>query len=161
QRGSGNALQWELGFGAPGPDLARVRAGDRVWVTSDPAQQVAAEKLVRSEPEGRIALAFTVAGEAGGALPGRGRAGAVRAEARSESTLQQARGHGLDEALLRDKLGGLGGTPFRLGSLDLTSLQAGLHLPPGELKDLRRALTAELLPQIERGPVRAVARDPV
>src|SRR5690606_34307441 len=28
---------WRLRFGRPGPDLARVAPGQRVWVTSDPA----------------------------------------------------------------------------------------------------------------------------
>src|SRR6185369_17228709 len=82
QRGRGGASEWELGFGEPGPDLARVRAGDRVWVTGDPAQQVAAEKIVRApEPEGRIAVAFSVTGEAGQSLRVVARAGTFTAGA--------------------------------------------------------------------------------
>ncbi|HET6198672.1 MAG TPA: U32 family peptidase, partial [Acetobacteraceae bacterium] len=150
QRGRGGVIEWELGFGEPGPDLARVRAGDRVWVTGDPAQQVAAEKIVRApEPEGRIAVAFSVAGEAGRPLRVVARAGTFVANAESESALQPARGRGLDDALLREKLGGLGGTPFRLEALDCSALGTGLHVPPGELKELRRQLVADLLPQVE------------
>lgn len=58
--------------------------------------------------------------------------------------------------MLRDKLAAFGGTPFSLSRLDVDGLQPGLHLPPAELKELRRQLVATLLPQLERGPSRAV-----
>lgn len=40
---------WVLGFGSRGLDLERVARGQRVWLTSDPAVQVAT-----GEPEGRV-----------------------------------------------------------------------------------------------------------
>jgi putative protease len=75
--------------------------------------------------------------------------------------LERSASRGLDEALLREKLGAFGGTPFRLAKLDLSALESGLHLPVSELKALRRALASELLPQLERGPTREVAREAV
>ncbi len=146
-----------LGFGTPGPDLARVRPGDRVWVTADPARAAADEKQARGpEPEGRVPVALTVAGAAGEPLRVVLGSGPHQAVASSTTPLQPARARGLDEALLRDKLGAFGGTPFRLQELDASALQPGLHLPPAALKELRRALVAALLPQVERGVERAI-----
>jgi putative protease len=150
-----------LRFGQPGPELARVRAGDRVFVTSDGALAAAAEKLVRAaEAEGRVPLALVVRGVAGTPLLATATANGAMATAQSRSALAPATGRGLDDALLRDKLGAFGGTPFALASLDGAGLAPGLHLPPAELKELRRALVEQLLPQIERGAPRAIDPEP-
>jgi putative protease len=152
---------WRLGFGAPGPDLGRVSAGQRVWVTSDPAIARQTEKLLGDEPTGRHAVDLVVSGSAGEPLVARARSGPHAATAGSASTLAPARGHGLTAALLADKLAGFGGTPLRLGRLDTASLAPGLHLPVSELKDVRRRLAAALIASIERGPARHVAPGPV
>lgn len=152
---------WRLRFGQPGPDLARVAAGQRVWVTSDPAIVRETERvLAADEPEGRIALRLTVAGRAGEPLQVAAVAGEARAEAVSAIALAPASGAGLGDAVLRDKLAAFGGTPFRLADLDASALAPGLHLPVSELKTIRRALAAALLPRIERGPVRTIAPEP-
>ncbi len=156
---------WRLRFGRPGPDLARVTPGQRVWVSSDPRIAREAERLVEAdEPEGRIAVELRVSGRAGEvlevavrALDRFGRVSGPGAVVRSETPLAPSSARGLDEALLRDKLGAFGGTPFRLAQLELSELEPGLHLPVSELKSLRRALTAALLAPIERGPERNVA----
>ncbi|MFM8981107.1 MAG: peptidase U32 family protein [Planctomycetia bacterium] len=154
--------RWRLGFGTPGPDLARVAAGQRVWVTSDPAlQRSVAREAAGAEPEGRVPVRLAVTGALGRPLeavlatcrPGRP---VLQARAAGTSALAAATGRGLDEALLRDKLGALGGTPFRLEALDLAGLAPGLHVPVSELKALRRALVDDLRAQVERGPVREV-----
>ncbi|OQY68308.1 MAG: peptidase U32 [Polyangiaceae bacterium UTPRO1] len=145
---------WVLRFGEPGPDLARVGAGNRVWVTSDPALTREVERLLGGdEPTGRIAVALVVDGRAGAPLRVVASAGSARAAAATASALQPAAGAGLTTALLRDKLGALGGTPFALTTLDVRGLAAGLHVPVSELKRVRRALVAALLAAIERGPV--------
>jgi U32 family peptidase len=148
-----------LSFGVPGPELERVRIGDRVFATSDPTTAAAVAKEVRDdavEPEGRNPVDLVVRGVVGGPLQVSARCRAFTAEASSTSALQAARGGGLDAALLTDKLAAFGGTPFRLGALDLTGLAPGLHLPASELKELRRQLVAALQPQLERGRVRSV-----
>jgi putative protease len=148
-----------LAFGQPGPDLARVRVGDRVFATSDPMLSTGVEREVRDdaeEPEGRNAIDLTVVGLLGGPLAVAATCHDLVASVTSGTMLQPARGAGLDDALLRDKLGAFGGTPFRLGGLDATALAPGLHLPASELKELRRQLVAQLQPQLERGPVRAI-----
>lgn len=154
--------RWRLGFGTPGPDLARVAPGQRVWVTSDPAlQREVARATAASEPEGRVPVRLEVSGalarplEATLATCREGRPVLV-AKAAGSTPLAAATGRGLDEALLRDKLGALGGTPFRLEGLQLAGLAPGLHLPVSELKALRRALVDDLRAQVERGPAREV-----
>ncbi|MCC6783567.1 MAG: U32 family peptidase [Planctomycetes bacterium] len=143
---------WLLGFGRQGPDLARVRAGQRVWLTSDPSVRIAT-----GEPSGRVPLALALHGSAGSPL--RIEVAGVGAALSLESAmpLATARGGDLNEALLREKLGAFGGTPFALGALELAGLAAGLYLPVSELKRLRRAIVDGLLPRLERGPLRALA----
>ncbi len=141
--------RWLLGFGTPGPDLGRVAVGARVWVTSDPAQHRAAERLVATTPDGRIALALVVTGADGAPLTVTATAGGATATAAS-APLTAARGHGLDAALLADKLGALGGTRFHLAGLDAAGLAPGLHLPVSALKELRRQLVAALDAALDR-----------
>src|SRR5262249_387252 len=73
--------------------------------------------------------------------------------------LAPARGAGLGPDLLADKLGALGGTPFHLRALEASALPPGLHLPVSELKELRRALVADLTARLGAG--RTVAPGPV
>ncbi len=152
-----------LGFARPGPDLARVMAGDRVFVTNDPALASAATRRAREgavEPHGRNAVDLTVRGTLGEPLAVTARCRTHAATASTESALQDARRGGLDATILGDKLGGFGGTPFRLGQLHTDGLAEGLHVPASELKDVRRRLVAELQPLLERGPSREVCREP-
>lgn len=142
-----------LGFGNPGPDLSRVHVGDRVWITQDPAVTRAAEKIVEQPPEGRIPLTVTVRGRIGEPLVVEARVTsdeplpspvrALHATVSSTALLTRATARPLDEATLRDKLGALGGTPFRAESFAV-AIDADAHLPLSELKPLRRALVAAL-----------------
>ncbi len=146
-----------LGFGRPGPDLSRVRPGHRVWLTNDPLVDAEAQRTVRStEPEGRHAVSLRVWGAEGQPLAVEAACGPFTARAQSEVALAPATAAGIDAALLRDKLGGFGGTPFRLAELDSSELGDGLHLPVSQLKAMRRALLEALLPQVDRGAARAV-----
>jgi len=148
---------WSLGFGNPGPDLSRVRVGQRVWITSDPALARKTQALLESAgPEGRNPLSFVVRGAAGAPLKVEASCGPHRASGESASALTPAQRGGLDAALLTDKLGALGGTPFRLEAMELADLEDGLHLPVSELKALRRELVAALVPQLERGVPRTL-----
>jgi putative protease len=155
----------ELAFGTPGPDLARVAAGNRVWVTSDPAIRF----VEGGEPEGRVGVDLQVRGKTGCPLEVYARVGMAEAGPRmgefetvvcTQSMLEPARGGGLDEALLREKLGAFGGTPLRLNALDATGLERGLHVPVSELKALRRRIVDELVRQIERGYERTIVESP-
>jgi putative protease len=147
-----------LCFGVPGPDLTRVRAGDRVWITSDPETD---RRARAGEETGRVAVDFVVRGQRGEPLCVNARAGTHTAEVASAMPLDIARGEGLDVTVLRDKLAALGGTPFHLRGLELGELAPGLHVPVSELKELRRQLVDLLLPQLERGALRQIAPDSV
>ncbi len=147
--------RWALRFGDPGPDLARVAIGTRIWLSGDPALARAAERS--APPPGRIPLLLEISGSAGGRLTVRASARGVEARVASASALAPARGAGLDADLLRDKLGAFGGTPFRLEAIDAGGLAAGLHLPVSELKAMRRELADALTRAIEQGPAHPVA----
>ncbi len=137
-----------LGFGDPGPDLSRVRVGDRVWITRDPSLARATEKLVEQAPRGRLPLTLRVSGRAGAPIVVEAESRRLRARVEGPA-LAPASGRGLDRALVEDKLGALGGTPFHLASLEL-ALEGDLHVPVSELKALRRALVLELEAQLAR-----------
>ena len=152
-----------LAFGKPGPDLSRVRVGDRVFANSDPAIGTKVTRAARedaAEPEGRHVVDVEVGGALGESFWARGEVAGHRAEVRSSIAPQRARGGGLDDALVKEKLGAFGGTPFRLGRLQIDDAVRGLHVPPGQLKLMRRDLVDQLLPRIERGPVREVDEAP-
>ena len=142
---------WGLGFSRTAFDLARIAPGQRVWLTSDPALRVATD-----EPSGRIPLALVVEGRLGMPLRVTVHGVGEPVELESEVPLAAARGRGLDHALLTEKLGAFGGTPFRVATLDHAALDSGLHEPPAELKRLRRAIVDALLPRLERGLILAI-----
>jgi putative protease len=119
-----------------------VNVGDRVWINSDPRVTRAGERASEAgrQPLGRIPIDLSVRGHAGEHLEVR----TGHIVARSESALAPARAQGLTKDLLADKLGGFGGTAFHLRELDVSALDPGLHLPVSELKEIRRALVADL-----------------
>ncbi|HMG53508.1 MAG TPA: DUF3656 domain-containing protein, partial [Kofleriaceae bacterium] len=150
-----------LRFGRPGPSLAHVHAGDLVWITSDPRISRAGEKAAEAGrlPLGRIAVDLTLRGELGGPLEVVAVARGHTARAATRTALEAARGSGLTAELVIDKLGALGGTPFRLGAVDAAGIAPGLHLPVGELKELRRNVVAQLTAAIDHVE-RAIAVEP-
>ncbi len=75
-----------------------------------------------------------------------------------DDPLPVANKHPADEALLRDKLGRMGGTPLELGQLTCT-IQGGPMTPAGMLNSLRRDLVDKLVAQLEQPLPRAVNRD--
>lgn len=141
-----------LRFGRPGPALGKVHTGDLVWITSDPRVTRAGEKAAEAgrAPLGRISVDLTVRGVEGTPLEVIASAAGLTVLAATPTVLQPARGIGLSRGLIVDKLGALGGTPFRLGRIDTESLAPGLHIPVPELKELRRALVARLGAAIAR-----------
>ncbi len=145
-----------LSFGRPGPDLSRVRPGDRVWVTGDPELATRASRSLRLEPAGRRPVALRVRGRCGEPLEVEARSGGIVSLARSATPLAQARGRALDAETLREKLGAFGGTPFLLESLEADGLESGLFLPLSELKPMRR----DLVEALTQPPAIPVAEEP-
>jgi putative protease len=136
---------WWLRFGRPGPDLSRVRPGHQVFLSSDP-------RLTADAKGAPLRATFTASGPVG-----RG----VSVSGETAEVLSAATGAGLGIEVLSDKLGGLGGTPFRLAAVDLEAFAPGLHVPVSALKALRRTLVAELEAQVLARARHGVAQAPV
>jgi putative protease len=141
QRGKETTLR----FGRGDIDFARVQAGDRVWKTNDPEL----DRRVRATFEGdqirfRRDLHLEVHGATGTPLTlfARDEQGHV-AKAESALPLARAEKQPLTTERLSDQLGRLGGTPFKLGTLQ-NHLEGEVILPVKELNELRRQVTAAL-----------------
>lgn len=147
----------ELSFGRPGPDLARVRAGDAVRLTGDPEIQSQAERRLRDAPLGRIPLEIRASGQVGEPfcldVHAESTARPLRLRVHSRVPLARAQAGGLDIPLLTEKLGALGGTSYRLSELELDGLSPGLHIPVSELKRLRREVVEQLDKELLAPPV--------
>ncbi len=128
-----------------GPDLRLVRPGDLVWKAKDAELTRKAKRIAAQER--KLDIALEVRGAVGEALHVSARDSLGRtASAESTILLAPAQGAPLDEALLRDKLGAFGESPFELRTISL-ALKGSLWLPPGELKKLRRALVEAITAQ--------------
>mgnify|MGYP002476270169 CR=1 FL=1 len=92
-----------------------------------------------------ISLKLTVSGRPGGPLRARAESADGRvAEARTEENLESARSRSLTVEIRQEHLGRLGGTSFRLGSLDASALEAGAFLGFPSLHALRRDFVKSL-----------------
>ena len=142
---SGNGQLVELRFGHGDIDFSRIRAGDKLWKTSDPELE---KRLRRSfagdAPKFQRPIEIEVHGLAGKPLTliARDEFGNV-ARVESAMLLAKAEKTPLTEEKLREQLGRLGGTPFRLGELK-NFLTGGVLLPVSELNRLRRNFVNEL-----------------
>jgi putative protease len=134
-----------LRFGRGDIDWRRVRIGQRIWKTNDPAlerelrgtfegDQVRFQRPVHIELHGHLGSPLTVIM--------RDAEGHV-AKATSTQPLAAAENQPLTPERLREQLGRLGGTPFKLGELQ-SSLEGNLILPLSELNRLRRDAVADL-----------------
>ncbi len=121
-------------------DFAKLKPGDRIWKTSDPQLERALRKTYQGEiPRPKRQLNFVVAGAVGKPLTVT--CGAARAS--SQMPLQTAFKRPLTEKLLREHLGRLGETDFKLGNLE-NRLVGQVILPVSELNRLRREIVAAL-----------------
>ncbi|MFZ4640763.1 MAG: peptidase U32 family protein [Nodosilinea sp.] len=137
--------QVELQFGRRDLNLNRLRLGDRVWKTSDPAlerdlrhtydgDQPRFKRLLHLEVEGEPDQPMTVTA--------RDRAGHI-ARVSSLSSLVAAHSQPLTAERLRQQLGRLGNSPFRLGTLE-NRLIGSVMLPVSELNQMRRSLVEQI-----------------
>ena len=148
---SGDTL---LRFGHGDINWSRVRAGQLVWKTNDPAL----DRELRATFEGekiRFTRPITLElhGHTGAPLTliARDTHGHV-AQATSALPLAAAENQPLTTERLRDQLGRLGGTPFALGDLH-NHLEGAVILPVSELNRLRRE-TITALEQLAATPPR-------
>ena len=135
----------ELRFGYGNIDFLRVHVGDKIWKTSDPEldkrlrQSFAGDAIRFQRP-----IDVEVHGLAGKPLTIIVRDGEGHvAQVESAMPLAKAEKVPLTEAKLRNQLGRLGGTPFRLGGMK-SFLTGEVLVPVSELNRLRREFVAEL-----------------
>jgi len=135
----------ELRFGYGNIDFNRVHVGDKLWKTNDPEldkqlrQTFAGDKIRFQRP-----VEIEVHGLAGKPLTliARDETGRV-VKVESAMPLVKAEKAPLTEEKLREQLGRLGGTPFKLGALK-NFLAGEVLVPVSELNRLRRAFVSEL-----------------
>jgi putative protease len=87
-------------------------------------------------------------GHAGGPLKTVWSCGEIEVTVRGEVPLSPASKRALDMTLLREQFGRLGGTPFKLGAVEITGLAAGLFIPVSELNRLRQEATEQIEQQL-------------
>ena len=145
------AGETELRFGNDAVDFTRVNVGDKVWKTSDPEL----ERRLRQSFEGdsvrfQRRLDYEVLGQIGEPLTliARDELGHI-ARVSSSLVLAAAERQPLTDERLREQLGRLGGTPFRLGTLQ-SHIPVNALLPISELNRLRREVVSEVLSQRSR-----------
>jgi putative protease len=146
-------------FGHGDIDWHRVRAGQLLWKTNDPAL----DRDVRSSFGGdqirfRRAISFEIHGRPGCPLTVivNDQAGHV-VKLESNLPLATADKQPLSESRLREQLGRLGGTPFVLGELK-SFLEGDVILPLSELNRIRRDAVAAL-EKIRAQPQRWTTRE--
>ncbi len=142
---SGNRQMVELRFGHGDIDFSRVHAGDKLWKTDDPElNRRLRHSFAGDAPKFQRPIEIEVHGHAGTPLSviARDEFGNV-AKAESAMRLAKAKKLPLTEEKLREQLGRLGGTPFKLG--ELKNYVAGeTMLPVSGLNRLRREAVEEL-----------------
>jgi len=130
-----------LEFGRGDIDFRRVEAGNKLWKTSDPElDRRLRQTFAGDQPHFQRPLHIEVCGHAGDPMSvvARDETGHV-VEANSTVALARAQKQPLNTARLREHLGRLGGTPFRLGDL-VNRLEGEVILPVSELNRLRREI---------------------
>lgn len=151
---NGNRLEFQHGK----IRFREIPAGTRVFKTSDPAL----DRRLRRTFEGEL----PVRKHQGLDLIVRGRSGEPLVvacggiEIRSAIPLQAALKRPLTEAVIREQLGRLGGTPYQIRDVRL-DLDGSLMLPVSELNRLRRALVERLVsdggPKVAARPSTGIA----
>ncbi len=144
--------QATLEFGRGEMDASRIQVGDLVWRSRDPQLIKSLKPVVSTQSPLRTRpIIFEVA--ARGGLPievvARLRSG-EQASFHGRHPLQPAEKRPLDEKILMEKLGRLGGTPFHLDQIVISALDS-VFVQTSELNRARRELVEQLL-QITEQP---------
>ncbi|MFD2116942.1 DUF3656 domain-containing protein [Paenibacillus yanchengensis] len=145
----------ELVPGRNDVDLRKVRVGDKVWKTNDPALDKRLRATFETDkPYRTFPLHARVTGAAGQPLKtwwtDVDKGTTVYVE--SEMELEVARKRPLEAALLEEQLGRLGGTIYQLDKLEV-ALQGDIILPVRELNRLRREAIEQLAGERPKPPI--------
>jgi putative protease len=135
----------ELRFGHGDINFSRIHVGDKLWKTSDPElDRRLRQSFAGDTPKFQRPIEIEVHGAAGKPLTliAHDEFGNV-AKVESSMPLAKAEKQPLTTGRLREQLGRLGGTPFRLGELE-NNLSGEVLLPVSELNRLRREVAGEM-----------------
>ncbi len=128
-------------------DFSRLKPGDRVWKTDDPALSRDLRNTFAGHLAGRehhkLPVHFIVSGGSGQPLTIVAQAPGREATVAASRPLEAARNQPLTTEKLAGQLGKLADTPFRLGSI-ANLLTGDVIAPISELNRLRRALVDQL-----------------
>ncbi|WP_165227200.1 DUF3656 domain-containing U32 family peptidase [Aquisphaera insulae] len=134
----------ELRFGRDAIRLHALRPGQRAWKTDDPALTARLRRTFEGPPGRLVDLDLRVTARAGEPLRVEARTSAGQGTCFvGEVPLESARSKPADEDLLRDQLGRLGGTIYRLRGLDAT-IEGDPMIPRSLLNQVRRDLVVKL-----------------
>ena len=157
----GSSGRVELRFGRGAIDLAGLHRGQSVWKTDDPELTGRLRRSYEGPPSRLVDLDLDVLAEVGQPLLVEARTSAGHcAIARSPEPLARARSQPGDDRLLRDQLGRLGGTIYRLSTLKAT-IAGDPMIPKSLLNQLRRELVTRLDELAAAAPARTIAAAPV
>ena len=160
RKAEGGGAFVELRFGYGNIRFERVHLGDKLWKTNDPELDKRLRQSFAGEaPQFQRPVEIEVHGHVGAPLTliARDEAGGV-VRVVSGMPLAKAEKLPLTEGKLREQLGRLGGTPFKLGALK-NLLSGDALLPVSELNRLRREFVAEL-EKLRAIPQRWQLKDP-
>lgn len=151
----------EVRFGRQDIDLRQVRPGQGVWKTDDPELTRRLRASYEGPPKRTVELDLHVSAATGSPLLLEGRTATGHfARVVAEQPLALADRQAANEDLLRDQLGRLGGTNYRLRTL--TALLDGAPMVPRSLLNtLRRDLVERLDAAASQAPPRRLADGPV
>jgi putative protease len=125
-------------------DFQRVKVGDRLWKTDDPALNRQLRQTFARDPEpARTPVDMEVSGRIGEPLRLRVVFGGHAFEASSELDLSPARTSVLSRAVLREQLSRLGETRYVLRNLEI-KIEDDVFIPIGSINRLRREAIARL-----------------
>jgi putative protease len=140
-----NSEESVLEFGYGNIDFNRVHVGDKLWKTNDPElDKRLRQSFAGDAPKFQRPIELEIHGLAGKPLTliARDEFGNI-AKVESAMPLSKAEKIPLTGEKLREQLGRLGGTPFKLGELK-NFLSGEVLLPVSELNRLRREFVGEL-----------------
>jgi len=152
--------QSALGFGWGDVDFAQIHPGDNLWKTSDPELDRRIRKtFAEGAPVFQRPIDMETRGKIGEPLEVIARDQGREVRVQSALPLMAAQKQPLTPERLREQLGRLGGTPFRLRNLEV-QIEGAAMLPMSELNRMRRELADRLLELRAKGNIWAVAPTP-
>lgn len=151
----------ELTFGRHDIDLRKLRPGQAVWKTDDPALSRRLRRTFEGPPRRMVRIDVEVTARVGYPVALTGRTATdYTATVHASEPLSPAVRHPTGVEEIREQLGRLGGTGYELGSV--TADLAGAPLVPRSLLNaLRRELVERLDALAVEPPTRRVAAEPV